>query len=166
MEKIEQNGLLPHMPKIVGFGCDWASNMFGDKNGLVTLLKKDHPEMIAVHCLAHRLELAFKDTFKADKLFVKLTTLLLGLFYFYKNSPKQRKNLRKCMEVINISGTLPHRVSGSRWMPHMKKALQTLFKTYPAFISHLQNESHSNPKAEGLVKMLEDCTLMTYAAFL
>ncbi|XP_062618113.1 uncharacterized protein LOC134279702 [Saccostrea cucullata] len=51
-------------------------------------------------------------------------------------------------------------------MPHMKKALQTFFKTYPAFISHLHNESHSNPKAEGLAKMLEDCTLMTYAAFL
>jgi hypothetical protein len=48
----------------------------------------------------------------------------------------------------------------------MKKAIQTLFRTYPVFVSHLQNESHSNPKAEGLAKMLEDYNLLTYAAFL
>ena len=76
--------------------------MFGKKNGLVTLLKRDHPEVISIHCLAHRLELAFKDTFKSDKMFLKLTTLLLGLFYFYKNSAKQRKNLKKCIEVSII----------------------------------------------------------------
>lgn len=88
---LQENGFLPHMSKLVGFGCDGASNMFGKKNGLVTLLKRDHPEVITIHCLAHRLELVFKDTFKRDKMFLKLTTLLLGLFSFYKNSAKQRK---------------------------------------------------------------------------
>lgn len=56
--------------------------------------------------------------------------------------------------------------SQSQWMPQTKKALQTLFRTYPAFISHLENESHSNPKAKGLAKMLEDCNIMTFVAFL
>jgi hypothetical protein len=37
--------------------------MLGMKIGLATLLKADHPEFVAVHCLSHRLELAFKDTF-------------------------------------------------------------------------------------------------------
>jgi hypothetical protein len=39
-------------------------------------------------------------------------------------------------------------------MPHIKKSLDTFFRTYPAFLSHLQNNSHSNAKAEGLAKMM------------
>ena len=67
---------------------------------------------------------------------------------------------------MEVKGTLPHRVSGSRWMPHMKKALKTFFQSYPAFISQLQNESNSNAKAEGLAKMLEDYSIMRFAAVL
>lgn len=65
----------------------------GKKGGLVTLLQKDFPELLACHCLAHRLELSFRDVVKADKKYERLSTLLLGIFYFYKRSPKQRKNL-------------------------------------------------------------------------
>ena len=50
-----------------------------------------------------------------------------------------------------VNGCLPKRVGGSRWMPHMKTALETLFKSFPGYISHLQNK---NAKAEGLVKIL------------
>lgn len=72
----------------------------GKKGGLVTLLQKDFPELLACHCLAHRLELSFRDVVKADKKYERLSTLLLGIFYFYKRSPKQRKNLRHTFEVF------------------------------------------------------------------
>lgn len=72
------------MNKLVGFGSDGAANMMGKKTGLITLMRNDHPEIIGVHCLAHRLELAFKDVFKSDKLYTQLTTLLLGLYFFIK----------------------------------------------------------------------------------
>ncbi|XP_056008565.1 zinc finger protein 862-like [Ostrea edulis] len=98
-EKIEENKLADQMHKLVGFGCDGASNMLGRHNGLVSLLKRDYVEMLGVHCLAHRLELAHKDALKDDRQYVQLSTLLLGLYYFYKNSAKQRKNLRDCMKV-------------------------------------------------------------------
>jgi hypothetical protein len=96
---MKENGFEEHMGKLVGFGSDGAANMMGKKTGLVTLMQHDHPEMISVHCLAHRLELAFKGVFKGDKLYTQLSTLLLGLYYFYKNSPKQRKCLKRSMEV-------------------------------------------------------------------
>lgn len=66
----------------------------------MTLLQKDFPELLACHCLAHRLELSFRDVVKADKKYERLSTLLLGIFYFYKRSPKQRKNLRHTFEVL------------------------------------------------------------------
>lgn len=66
----------------------------------MTLLQKDFPELLACHCLAHRLELSFRDMVKGDKKYERLSTLLLGIFYFYKRSPKQRSNLRHTFKVI------------------------------------------------------------------
>ena len=98
-QKLEESELSSISAVLVGFVCDGASNMMGKNSGLVALLKVEHPEIIGIHCLAHRLELAFKDVFKNDKLYLKLTTLLLRQYYFYKNSTKQRKNLKTCMAV-------------------------------------------------------------------
>lgn len=87
------------MNKLVGFGSDGAADMMGKNTGLIPLMRNDHPEIIGVNYLAHSLELAFKDVFESDKLYMQLTTLLLGLYYFYKNNPKQRKCLKRSMEV-------------------------------------------------------------------
>lgn len=87
------------MNKLVGFGSDGAADMMGKNTGLITLMQNDHPEIIGVNCLAQSLELAFKDVFESDKLYLQLTTLLLGLYYYYKNNPKQRKCLKRSMEV-------------------------------------------------------------------
>ena len=119
--------------------------------------------MIGIHCLAHRLELAFKDVIKGEKSFEQLTTLLLGISYLYKRSPKQRKLLRKSFKVVKVKGTLPRRVGGSRWMPHMKRALTTLFSGYRGYIAHLENQSHSLPKAEGLAKLMSNYNMMVFA---
>ena len=45
-------------------------------------------------------------------------------------------------------------------MPHIKK--NTFCRTYPAFLSHLQNNSHSNAKAEGLTKMIMELNTGMY----
>lgn len=161
-----ENGLDNHVQKLIGLGSDGASNMTGAKNGLVAKLKEVHPELIGVHCIAHRLELAFRDVFKKDKMYSQLSTLLLGLFYFYKNSSKQRKCLRECIKVLGINGTLPHKINSTRWLPHMKRALENLFRTFPAFLSQLQNASHVNPKAEGLAKMLCNLQILAFASIL
>lgn len=67
---------------------------------------------------------------------------------------------------MNVKGTLPHRVSGSRWMPHMQRALKSLFTSFPRYVSHLQNESHTNSKAEGLVKIMCNYQVIVYATVL
>ena len=39
--------------------------------------------------MAHRLELAYKDV-KKNAAYDKVICLLMGIYYFYHNSPKQR----------------------------------------------------------------------------
>ena len=61
--------------RIVGFGSDGISNMTGYNTGLVTRLRGKYSGLVSVHCLVHRLELAFKsveDLKTHDKLVTSL----------------------------------------------------------------------------------------------
>ncbi|XP_046577709.1 zinc finger protein 862-like [Haliotis rubra] len=151
--------------KLVGMGSDGASNMIGSKTGLATRLKEDFPEMVSVHCLCHRLELAFRDVFRKAALYDKCMTLLIGLHYFYLK-PKQKTGLVHTMKSLGINGLLPPKVTGTRWLPHLSRGLTAFFRSYPALEAHLSTASHGNAKAEGLAKMVLDRHLVAFTLFL
>ena len=165
---IHDLGLIASMGKLVGFGCDGASNMLGCKKGLAKLLKDDYPSTVVIHCLAHRLELAFKDAVKqsASKPYDRVVTLLIGLYYFYKKSSKQRKSLRRAFAALNIKSRMPPRVGGTRWLGHMARAIEYCLYAYPVLVGHLSDESNSNAKAEGLVKLLLNYETMAFILLL
>ena len=50
----------------------------GKNKGVVAFINQQNPETLAIHCMAHRVELAFKDAVKKIKLYDKATTLLMG----------------------------------------------------------------------------------------
>ena len=148
-------------------GSDGASNMVGAKSGLSALLRQNiGPEIINVHCLAHRLELSFRDIVKSSKQYDKLMTLLVGLHYFYIKQYKNKAGLLKAIAALEIDGILPPKVTGTRWLPHLYRGLQALVRTYRAYEAHLSSLSHQNAKAEGLVKILLDKSLMAFVFFL
>ena len=62
--------------KLVGFGCDGASVLVGKKGGVSGHLRKLQPSLVTIHCLAHCLELCFKDSIKKDSLYDSCITLL------------------------------------------------------------------------------------------
>jgi len=104
------------LDKLVGMGSDGASNMLGRKKGLAVLLQEEHPEMVTVHCICHRLELAFRDATKqtVKKIYDRMMTVLIGLYYFYKKSYKQKTALQRAWKALDMSGTLPPKVTGTR----------------------------------------------------
>lgn len=62
-DSTKENGFEEDMNRLVGFRSDSTANMMVKKTGLFTSMWNDHLEITGVHCLAHRLELAFKDVF-------------------------------------------------------------------------------------------------------
>lgn len=84
-----------------------------------------------------RLELAYKDAVKKVSLYDSAIVLLMGLYYFYKNSPKQRSNLNLTFEALGDKKVLPTRVGGTRWVGHVVLAVETFFKAYNAIVTHL-----------------------------
>lgn len=81
--------------KVVGFGTDGASVMMGSNNGTVKKMKDQlaRPYIVAVHCSAHRLELAYKGACKQIALYEKVDFRMLNLYLFYRNSSLNRSNL-------------------------------------------------------------------------
>ena len=130
------------------------------------MLKRTHPYLVAIHCLAHRLELSIKDGFKQNKLYDKAITLLLGLYYHYKKSSKQKKELVRAFESVKQSVIFPTRVSGTRWIPHIMSSLTAFFRGYRAITNQLANASHTNPKAEGLYKLATEGNLIIFLLWL
>ena len=128
-------------------------------------LFQDHPEVIGIHCLMHRLELAYRDALKTvgNRLYDRAVTLLLGNYYsFCKRSHKQRRVLRRAIAATKVPNQMPTRVGGTRWMGHMLRALNTFFTTYPAVTAALQDLSHTNAKCEGLAKIATDCNVVLF----
>jgi hypothetical protein len=88
--------------KLVGMGSDGASVMLGSKNGVAAKLRALQPSLVAVHCYAHRLELAFKDAVKKVSMDTKVTTCLIqGLYYLYHNSALNRCVVTKQVILMN-----------------------------------------------------------------
>lgn len=144
-------------------GSDGASNMTGKNKGLAALYRHSiNHELINIHCFAHRLELAFRDVVKSSKLYDRLMTLLIGLHYFYMKQYKNKQGLLETIKALNIRGTLPPKVTGTRWLAHLDRGMTSLTRTFQAYEAHLSSLSHTNPKAEGLYKIMTEKSLVCY----
>jgi hypothetical protein len=86
--------------KVVGFTADGASVNTGEVNGVIAKMRNEwSPAIVIVTCMAHRLELAFKEAFKEEPLFDKVLLLLSQLHTFYRRSPLQKNGLRASFVV-------------------------------------------------------------------
>ena len=71
--------------KLVGMGTDGAAVMVGCNNGVTTKVRETvAPTLVAIHCFAHRLELASKDVVKRHPRYGDFEQMLHDLFTFYK----------------------------------------------------------------------------------
>ena len=94
--------------------------MTGHRNGVIALLQKDQPSVIAKHCFAQKLEPAFKDASNSSDLHEKvIATLLVGLFYFYDKSTVNRSVLKRCSSSLQNQVRIPMQISRTCWVGHL-----------------------------------------------
>ncbi|VDI54723.1 Hypothetical predicted protein [Mytilus galloprovincialis] len=162
--------------KLVGMGSDGASVMLGCNNGVAAHLRRIQPVMVAVHCYAHKLELAFKDAIKHVPLDSKVTTCLLqGLYYLYHNSALNRSNLKDSFKSLGMKVVLPTRIGGTRWVGHLLRALINFMSGYQAIKKHLEQvcasathkvSNSTSGKAKGLLKLITSRDIILYCHFM
>jgi hypothetical protein len=86
---------------LVGNGTDGASNVLGKNNGLVAKLKREMPDLISTHCIAHKLNLAVLNSIKGVPFISEIETVVKKLYTFYQNSPKTERTGKSSSNVTN-----------------------------------------------------------------
>ncbi|XP_071157050.1 zinc finger protein 862-like [Mytilus edulis] len=164
------------MGKIVAMGTDGAAVMIGKSSGVVRKIAEEtqRPFVRAIHCSAHRLELAAKDAGKEVNMAKKCDLLMLNLYLFYRYSPLNRSNLKIAFRSMDKKIKIPTRVGGTRWLPHTEKALKTLLSSYDAIVCHLEQmqatpsdfRKESSAKGRWFLKLLKNKGVVQWLHFL
>ena len=105
------------------------------KNGVVSWLKGDRPNIIGIHRMAHRLELTFSDAMRSNVVFQKVEDLLSGLYTFYHTSPLKRAN---SFQALGHTPLVPTRIGRTRWVGHLLRALDHFLRGYQGLVQHLE----------------------------
>ncbi|KAL5019633.1 hypothetical protein ScPMuIL_002525 [Solemya velum] len=160
--------------KTVGYSSDGASVMMGAKKGVIQLLRDRHnaPWILAVWCLAHRLELAIKDCFK-ETYMDTVIEILVSVYYFYKGSAERNKEASDIAEIMEEQFLKPDKANGTRWINHKLRAITKLLLNWKVLIIHLGNYAEDNTnkgedraKAKGIIRKLRQYKLLWYLHFM
>ena len=154
------------LEKIIFLVSDGASVNSGQNSGLIKLFQEDLPRLSFIWCFSHRLELALKDALNDYMQPVK--TSLMHLFYLYKQSSKEHRELQNLYELLQgqfemfSAGVTPSKASGTRWIDHKIGAMGRLIEKFGFYTMHLQNvitatrSSKDRSTLEGKFKNLID----------
>lgn len=110
----------------MSFAADGVALYFGIKGGVITTFKKDMLWLINIHCLAHRCELAVKDSVSRSYFSKTIDDLLIQLYHFFKRSPKKENELRRIADVTNSLIILSPICYDTRWIDHRLQTIRAL----------------------------------------
>ncbi|XP_049450379.1 E3 SUMO-protein ligase KIAA1586-like [Epinephelus fuscoguttatus] len=127
--------------RLVGFGCDGASVMLGLNNGVAARLKHLCPSLVAIWCVAHRLELTALDCLKVLPQLRELNELLRVIHKHYTVSSKASRELEEISKAMEVSILRPGNTEGTRWLPHTSHALEALMRNYKPLLVHFENHA-------------------------
>jgi len=110
--------------KVAAFGADGASVNLGKKGGVAALMRKEIPYLVDFHCLPHRLELALLEMQKSCKSVQELYEVMNLVWKTYHYSAKSSRELKALASELVVDAVKPTQVSGTRWLPHVSRALK------------------------------------------
>ena len=113
--------------RMVSSTADGASVNFGRYNGVLTQQKETRPWLITIHCVAHRAELALKDSLLSFKEFKMIDDLMTSVFYLHRRSGKLKRMFRNSANALNIDGYVFPKVTGTRFVTHRLKGTKSFY---------------------------------------
>ena len=79
---------------VTGFGSGGASAMSSNKEGVAGKLKRLNPNIISVHCIAHKLQLCVSQAAEKVKFLKQFQEMLTSMFYHFKKSALRTEKLK------------------------------------------------------------------------
>ena len=152
-------GLENWKSRTVAFGSDGANVYVGRLIGVLAKLHVEIPWLLGVHCLAHRLELSVLDALKDEEQLKNVQEMFQGLYKHYRYSPKALRELKELAQLLDEKINKPVNLTGTRWLPHMSRALTVMLKSFSVIYADLENNfrKHKQCRNEGQSKKYSKC---------
>lgn len=149
--KNEKKDLYNYMRKnLIGFASDGASVNVGRKGGLAQHLKNfaENP-LFAIHCMAHRLELAiqhsFDDSVELKKLGKDMDKLINSVYSFYNDKSHKRKtHLKDTAEKLKVQFIELIYIFDVRWIASNYRAMRKISEMWKVLVTDLSEISQDN----------------------
>ena len=152
-----------YQKKLVSCTADGASVNFGVYSGLLTQMSADDRSwLLKIHCVCHRVELAFGKALMNVKEFADVRQFMISLFYVCKKSGKFKRQIRVTADARDVTVYNFPKVHGTRFVNHQLKGLEKLLNNWLVLLAAIEDitvstqASKVNPKLPGLKKKLLD----------
>ena len=109
------------------------------------MLRETSLWVVFMWCIAHRLELAKKDSLSNEREFKEIDEMLLRLYYLYHKAPKKLCQLRELSHALagameyHEGSVKPYKASGTRWITHKVKSMKIILMNWGVYIMRLEN---------------------------
>jgi hypothetical protein len=110
--------------------------MIGEHKGVATLLKAKYPFLQTFHCMAHRLELAVKNSVDTVNAVSHFKMFVGELYKVYSMSPKNQRELVVEAESLSVELLKIQRVFDVRWVFSSFVAVKAVLRDYAALVAH------------------------------
>lgn len=153
--------------KLVCLNMDGAAVNLGCKAGVSTLLQKDIPHLLAIHCIAHKLELSVMDSVASCTYLKIFDQTVKGIIKFYQYSPKQKRELKEIAGYLDSVEQNMGLIKQIRWISSNKRALLAIEKNWSLILIHLEDvasRKHDNKaaKVKGYLKELKSSRFLQF----
>ncbi|XP_027962104.1 zinc finger protein 862 isoform X4 [Eumetopias jubatus] len=154
---------------VVGLGTD-GSTTLSCRGGLVEKFQEVIPQLLPVHCVAHRLHLAVVDACGGIDLVKKCDRHIRTVFKFYQSSNKRLNELQEGaapleQEIIRLKD-----LNAIRWVASKRRTLNALIVSWPALARHLQGVAEAGGqtghRAKGMLKLMKSFHFVKFCHFL
>ncbi|KAK6168753.1 hypothetical protein SNE40_019937 [Patella caerulea] len=97
---------------------------------------------------------------------------LNSLRSLYNHSPKRLRELRELAEIMEQIVSKPEKALGTRWLQHKRSACNSLIKSYPVIVTHLENiaedplaKKDDQSKMKGYLSKLKSFKFVVYLLY-
>ena len=126
---------------LISIATDGAAVLTGKTTGLIARLRRDFPNIQAVHCLAHRLELAVHDALKAVAGCSHFEIFISKLYALYHQSAKNARLLEEAAADLNMQVLRIGQIFSIRWVASSFNTVRAVWNNYPALARHFKMAS-------------------------
>jgi hypothetical protein len=115
---------------LIGLATDGASSMIGSKIGTVTLMRNDIPNLVGVHCIAHREAFVISDVSRD----------IPELILVEKISTKRTNEILELLEQMQLDAHRPLQIHNIRWLSR-GQVMERLVSIMPAILTIWKKEN-------------------------